>query len=195
MTARAQVLGEDESKRAEREALGRSEVDWFRNTSVIPQFTLRSFVVGASSGRSWLEPLRRVEDGWGLGVAITSCILSYALGSALSRLRNAPIALFRFILYAVIVLAPTALVIFIVKSGDDRGHARDVRGCRVVHPGTASRRTSRCSRTTRCIDGILRRLLHGGTMVSAQAALLSSGKARALYLLMGWTFCLAVLGP
>src|SRR5581483_9282169 len=101
-------------------ATGDPEVDWFRTTyrGDVPQFTLRSFVVGSFLGAFMAGSNLYVglKTGWGLGVAITSCILSFALGSALMRLRNAPVALFRFILYALLILLPAALVVFLAKN-------------------------------------------------------------------------------
>jgi OPT family oligopeptide transporter len=68
---------------------GDPEVDWFRNVyrGDVPQFTLRSFIVGSLLGG--LMALSNLyvglKTGWGLGVAITACILSFAVYSALSR--------------------------------------------------------------------------------------------------------------
>src|SRR6185436_20629253 len=87
------------------------EIDWFRNTyrGDVPQFTLRSFVVGSFLGAFMAGSNLYVglKTGWGLGVAITSCILSFALGSALTSLRNAGSAPLRTALYALMVLLPT----------------------------------------------------------------------------------------
>ena len=66
------------------------EVEWFKTVyrGDVPQFTLRSFVVGSVLGA--LMALSNLyvglKTGWGLGVAITACILSFALYSALSRI-------------------------------------------------------------------------------------------------------------
>ena len=69
---------------------GDPEVHWFRNVyrGDVPQFTLRSFIVGSILGA--LMALSNLyvglKTGWGLGVAITACILSFALYSMLSRI-------------------------------------------------------------------------------------------------------------
>ncbi len=68
---------------------GDPEVDWYRTLyrGHVPQFTLRSFVVGSLiGGVMCLSNLYvGLKTGWGLGVAITACILSFAVYSTLSR--------------------------------------------------------------------------------------------------------------
>jgi OPT family oligopeptide transporter len=59
------------------------EVEWFQNVyrGNIRQFTLRSFLVGSVIGAVMCLSNLYVglKTGWGLGVAITACILSYAV--------------------------------------------------------------------------------------------------------------------
>jgi len=52
----------------------------------VPQFTLRSFVVGSLIGgvMSLSNLYVGLKTGWGFGVAITACVLSYAIYSTLS---------------------------------------------------------------------------------------------------------------
>ncbi|MEZ4407491.1 MAG: OPT family oligopeptide transporter [Polyangiales bacterium] len=54
----------------------------------VPQFTLRSFVMGSLMGgfMALSNLYVGLKTGWGLGVAITACILSYAIYSGLSKL-------------------------------------------------------------------------------------------------------------
>ena len=66
------------------------ELKWFREVyrgDTVPQFTLRSFVMGSVLGA--LMALSNLyvglKTGWGLGVAITACILSFTVYSLLSR--------------------------------------------------------------------------------------------------------------
>ena len=72
------------------EGSGDPEVDWFRNVyqGHVRQFTLRSFLVGSVIGAVMCLSNLYVglKTGWGLGVAITACILSFAVYSTLSRL-------------------------------------------------------------------------------------------------------------
>ncbi len=69
---------------------GDPEVEWFQTVyrGDVPQFTVRSFIVGSVLGA--LMALSNLyvglKTGWGLGVAITACILSFALYSTLSRI-------------------------------------------------------------------------------------------------------------
>jgi OPT family oligopeptide transporter len=66
------------------------EVEWFRNVykGDVRQFTLRSFIVGSVIGAVMCLSNLYVglKTGWGLGVAITACILSFAVYSTLSRI-------------------------------------------------------------------------------------------------------------
>ncbi len=65
------------------------EIEWFQNVyrGNERQFTLRSFIVGSVIGAVMCLSNLYVglKTGWGLGVAITACILSYAVYSTLSR--------------------------------------------------------------------------------------------------------------
>ena len=65
------------------------EVEWFQNVyrGNVRQFTLRSFIVGSVIGAVMCLSNLYVglKTGWGLGVAITACILSYAVYSTLAR--------------------------------------------------------------------------------------------------------------
>jgi len=82
---------DDEPYRAPTETgeTGDPEVDWFRNVyqGHVRQFTLRSFIVGSLIGAVMCLSNLYVglKTGWGLGVAITACILSFAVYSTLSR--------------------------------------------------------------------------------------------------------------
>jgi OPT family oligopeptide transporter len=65
------------------------EVEWFHNVyrGNVRQFTVRSFIVGSLIGAIMCLSNLYVglKTGWGLGVAITACILSFAIYSTLSR--------------------------------------------------------------------------------------------------------------
>jgi OPT family oligopeptide transporter len=66
------------------------ELNWYKNVyqgDNVPQFTLRSFLMGSLLGSFMALSNLYVglKTGWGLGVAITACILSFALYSGLSR--------------------------------------------------------------------------------------------------------------
>jgi OPT family oligopeptide transporter len=65
------------------------EVEWFQNVyrGNERQFTLRSFIVGSVIGAVMCLSNLYVglKTGWGLGVAITACILSFAIYSTLAR--------------------------------------------------------------------------------------------------------------
>ncbi len=71
------------------EHTGDPEVDWYRTVyqGHVRQFTLRSFIVGSIIGAVMCLSNLYVglKTGWGLGVAITACILSFAVYSTLSR--------------------------------------------------------------------------------------------------------------
>lgn len=75
---------------AKKPLTGDPEVDWFRTMyrGDLPQFTVRSFVMGSLLGAFMAGSNLYVglKTGWGLGVAITACILSFALYSGLSKL-------------------------------------------------------------------------------------------------------------
>lgn len=66
------------------------ELDWFRNVyqgDDMPQLTLRSVLMGSVLGAvmSLSNLYVGLKTGWGLGVAITACILSYAIWSSLRK--------------------------------------------------------------------------------------------------------------
>jgi OPT family oligopeptide transporter len=68
------------------------EVHWYRTVyqgDAMPQFTLRSFVMGSVLGAFMALSNLYVglKTGWGLGVAITACILSFAVGRLLQSVR------------------------------------------------------------------------------------------------------------
>lgn len=65
------------------------EIHWYKTVYAgdgVPQFTLRSFVVGSLIGgvMSLSNLYVGLKTGWGFGVAITACVLSYAIYSTLS---------------------------------------------------------------------------------------------------------------
>lgn len=65
------------------------ELHWYKTVYAgdgAPQFTLRSFVVGSLIGgvMSLSNLYVGLKTGWGFGVAITACVLSYAIYSSLS---------------------------------------------------------------------------------------------------------------
>ncbi len=88
------------------------EVEWFRNVyqGDERQFTLRSFIVGTFLGA--LMALSNLyvglKTGWGLGVAITACILSFALGSIASRIRQGVFGWVLGLVFFVVVGIPAA---------------------------------------------------------------------------------------
>ncbi|MCX5785847.1 MAG: OPT/YSL family transporter [Elusimicrobia bacterium] len=64
------------------------ELDWYKNVyrgDTMPQLTLRAVIMGSFLGgfMSLSNLYVGLKTGWGLGVAITSCILSYALWKTL----------------------------------------------------------------------------------------------------------------
>ncbi|HSR12589.1 MAG TPA: OPT/YSL family transporter, partial [Thermodesulfobacteriota bacterium] len=65
------------------------EAEWFLKhyRGDIPQLTLRAVLVGACLGAvmSLSNLYVGLKTGWGLGVAITACILSFSMGAALKR--------------------------------------------------------------------------------------------------------------
>ena len=68
-----------------------SELDWFKNTyqgDRVPQLTLRAVVMGSLLGgfMSLSNLYVGLKTGWGLGVAITACILSFAIWKTLHGL-------------------------------------------------------------------------------------------------------------
>ncbi len=67
------------------------ELEWFRNVyqgDDMPQLTVRSVVMGAFLGAimSLSNLYVGLKTGWGLGVAITACILSYAIWTSLRKI-------------------------------------------------------------------------------------------------------------
>lgn len=132
---------------------GDPEVEWFRTMyrGDLPQFTVRSFLMGSLLGAFMAGSNLYVglKTGWGLGVAITSCILSFALYSGLSRI--AP----RIFGTNLSILENNAMQ----STASSAGYST------------------------------------GGTMVSAQCALLLvQGHHLSWPVLAGWTFFMAVLG-
>jgi putative OPT family oligopeptide transporter len=66
------------------------ELDWFENyyRGDIPQLTVRAVLIGAALGgvMSLSNLYVGLKTGWGLGVAITACILSFSVGTALKKI-------------------------------------------------------------------------------------------------------------
>jgi OPT family oligopeptide transporter len=66
------------------------EREWFENyyRGDIPQLTVRAVLVGAALGvvMSLSNLYVGLKTGWGLGVAITACILSFSIGSAMKKI-------------------------------------------------------------------------------------------------------------
>jgi len=66
------------------------ELEWFENhyQGDVPQLTARAIIMGMFLGgfMSLSNLYIGLKTGWGLGVAITACILSFSLGSILSKL-------------------------------------------------------------------------------------------------------------
>src|SRR5512143_2284246 len=93
MSEQAEPKPSDEPYRApappDDKPTGDPEVDWYRTVyrGSVRQFTLRSFIVGSLIGAMMCLSNLYVglKTGWGLGVAITACILSFAVYSTLSR--------------------------------------------------------------------------------------------------------------
>ena len=83
-------MAEGEKVEGEKPKTGDPEIDWFRTMyrGDLPQFTVRSFVMGSLLGAFMAGSNLYVglKTGWGLGVAITACILSFALYSGLAKL-------------------------------------------------------------------------------------------------------------
>jgi OPT family oligopeptide transporter len=67
------------------------ELEWFERHyhGDIPQLTFRAVLTGAALGgvMSLSNLYVGLKTGWGLGVAITACILSFSIGAALTRIR------------------------------------------------------------------------------------------------------------
>jgi len=66
------------------------EREWFENHyhGEIPQLTVRAVLIGVILGgvMSLSNLYVGLKTGWGLGVAITACILSFSIGAALSKI-------------------------------------------------------------------------------------------------------------
>jgi OPT family oligopeptide transporter len=66
------------------------ELEWFENyyRGNIPQLTVRAVLIGVILGgvMSLSNLYVGLKTGWGLGVAITACILSFSMGAALSKI-------------------------------------------------------------------------------------------------------------
>ena len=67
------------------------ELEWFHKhyRGDIPQLTVRAVLIGVVLGgiMSLSNLYVGLKTGWGLGVAITACILSFSIGAALTRIR------------------------------------------------------------------------------------------------------------
>jgi putative OPT family oligopeptide transporter len=65
------------------------ELEWFENhyQGDVPQLTVRAVIMGMILGgfMSLSNLYIGLKTGWGLGVALTACILSYSIGAALSK--------------------------------------------------------------------------------------------------------------
>ncbi|HEY9854579.1 MAG TPA: OPT family oligopeptide transporter [Stenomitos sp.] len=128
------------------------ELEWFHNVyqgDSMPQLTVRSVVMGSVLGAimSLSNLYVGLKTGWGLGVAITACILSYAIWTSMRKLG----------------LAKTDMSIL----------------------------ENNAMQSTASSSGYST----GGTMVSAIAAYLIVTKTHMpFWVLMGWTFFLAMLG-
>ncbi|MDD5088358.1 MAG: OPT/YSL family transporter, partial [bacterium] len=66
------------------------EREWYENVyrgDDMPQFTLRAVIMGSFLGAfmSLSNLYIGLKTGWGLGVAITSCILSFTIWKALRK--------------------------------------------------------------------------------------------------------------
>ncbi|HYA41576.1 MAG TPA: OPT family oligopeptide transporter [Syntrophobacteraceae bacterium] len=66
------------------------ELEWFRNVyrGDLPQLTARAVLMGCFLGAvmSLSNLFVGLKTGWGLGIAITACILSFSLGAVLKRI-------------------------------------------------------------------------------------------------------------
>jgi OPT family oligopeptide transporter len=66
------------------------ELEWFENyyNGDIPQLTVRAVLFGAALGvvMSLSNLYVGLKTGWGLGVAITACILSFSMGAVLKKI-------------------------------------------------------------------------------------------------------------
>lgn len=66
------------------------ELEWFHNhyRGDIPQLTVRAVLIGVVLGAvmSLSNLYVGLKTGWGLGVAITACILSFSIGAALTKI-------------------------------------------------------------------------------------------------------------
>ncbi len=69
---------------------GQIELEWFEKYyhGDIPQLTVRAVLIGIVLGgaMSLSNLYVGLKTGWGLGVAITACILSFSIGAALQRI-------------------------------------------------------------------------------------------------------------
>ena len=113
------------------------------------QLTWRAIIMGSLLGGvlSLTNLYIGLKAGWGFGVAITACILSYAIWTSLYKIR----------------LARTPMTVL----------------------------ENNCMQSTASSAGYST----GGTLVSAFAAfILLNGTSMPLPLMMGWVFCLAILG-
>ncbi len=155
------------------------EIRWFQTVyrGEVPQFTLRSFVVGSLLGA--LMALSNLyvglKTGWGLGVAITACILSFALYSTLARIR---------IRLGVIGLVSSLFrLLNTVTNVPGFDKTPDEANLTILENNAMQSTASSAGYST------------GGVMTSAMCALLLvQGHHLPWPTLMGWTFFMAVLG-
>lgn len=139
-----------------RESMTPDEIDrhWYENVyqgDNMPQLTFRAVIIGMLLGgfMSLSNLYVGLKTGWGVGVAITACILSYAIWTTLHRLFP------RFTRSEMSILENNAMQ----STASSAGYST------------------------------------GGTMVSAVAAyLIVTGHHISFWVLMAWTFFLAVLG-
>jgi OPT family oligopeptide transporter len=155
------------------------EVRWFKTVyrGEVPQFTVRSFVVGSLLGA--LMALSNLyvglKTGWGLGVAITACILSFALYSTLARIRV------RLGIIGLLSLLFRALNRITQIPGFDK--TPDEPNLTILENNAMQSTASSAGYST------------GGVITSAMCALLLvQGHHLPWPTLMGWTFFMAVLG-
>ncbi|MBO9540880.1 OPT/YSL family transporter [bacterium] len=85
------TLGNEEASAASKELTPQErELDWYKNVyqgDSMPQLTVRSVLMGSVLGAimSLSNLYVGLKTGWGLGVAITACILSYAIWTTLRK--------------------------------------------------------------------------------------------------------------
>ncbi|VVB71476.1 OPT oligopeptide transporter protein [uncultured archaeon] len=155
ISAKENISRETDSQQS-RESITPELIDrhWYENIyqgDRMPQLTLRAVIMGMLLGgfMSLSNLYVGLKTGWGVGVAITACILSYAIWTTLRRLFP------RFIASDMSILENNAMQ----STASSAGYST------------------------------------GGTMVSAVAAyLIVTGQHIGFWVLLAWTFFLAVLG-